>query len=315
MIKINNPYSENFKNKYWEWFYNKFELDDVTLFSEIFKEDCYPFSREYYLRDIIINKNTYEELSKNLIKININKLNLDLLHEYSNFTSRDSLKRNTEMNAIKLYNEINIKVCPYCNLSNISLYKTSKATKRGHLDHFYPKEKYPYLALSLYNLVPSCYYCNSNFKGSKEVSLDKYIHPYFDNFGSNAKFDYIPSELNLDTDYDEIFGELNYLIVFKYRGDENRIRNNNILFQLVYDRDNNVVGVYQEELDYVEDLINKIRRYPKSKINEISRVFNNESDYKNVFEDIFGRKVAQKEMINISKSKLRKDILDKYSIE
>ncbi len=65
-------------------------------------------------------------------------------------------RKKSEMNAKKLYKEINIKVCPYCNLRDISLYESHNISKRGHLDHFYSKAKYPYLALSLYNLIPSC---------------------------------------------------------------------------------------------------------------------------------------------------------------
>jgi hypothetical protein len=28
------------------------------------------------------------------------------------------------------------------------------------IDHFYPKDKYPFLAVSFFNLIPSCLTCN-----------------------------------------------------------------------------------------------------------------------------------------------------------
>lgn len=50
-----------------------------------------------------------------------------------------------------------IRACPYCNRSYID---TLKDSTTAEMDHFYPKDKYPLLALSLYNLVPCCASCN-----------------------------------------------------------------------------------------------------------------------------------------------------------
>lgn len=65
--------------------------------------------------------------------------------------------------------------------------KTKKTT--AHLDHFYPKSDYPFLALSLYNFVPSCQICNSRlFKGNKDTLVS--IYPYeegFDELGVKFK--------------------------------------------------------------------------------------------------------------------------------
>lgn len=60
-----------------------------------------------------------------------------------------------------LVKDLNIKACPYCNREFIS-YVSLKEEKeiRPDLDHFYPKHKYPELALCLYNLIPSCSVCN-----------------------------------------------------------------------------------------------------------------------------------------------------------
>ncbi len=51
---------------------------------------------------------------------------------------------------------------------------------RPTLDHYYDKDSYPHLALTLYNLIPSCYSCNSNLKGRKDFSENKHLHPLFD---------------------------------------------------------------------------------------------------------------------------------------
>jgi len=39
------------------------------------------------------------------------------------------------------------------------------------LDHFLPQSIYPFLSLCLYNLIPSCYSCNSKFKKANTLPL------------------------------------------------------------------------------------------------------------------------------------------------
>lgn len=61
----------------------------------------------------------------------------------------------------RFYYALGIDVCPYCNRNRIRPFTRNKATHvTGELDHFYCKEKYPYLALTRENLVPSCSVCN-----------------------------------------------------------------------------------------------------------------------------------------------------------
>src|SRR5690606_32118753 len=51
--------------------------------------------------------------------------------------------------------------------------------KKNHftLDHLLPQSEYPYLSLSLFNLVPSCYSCNSKLKNDKKIysNLDELL--------------------------------------------------------------------------------------------------------------------------------------------
>lgn len=54
-----------------------------------------------------------------------------------------------------------ISTCPYCNEQYIYHFETKGTIKRVFdWDHFYPKDEYPFLAISFYNLVPSCKVCN-----------------------------------------------------------------------------------------------------------------------------------------------------------
>ena len=80
----------------------------------------------------------------------------------------------------KLVEATETNVCPYCNrvfVQNITL--ANGGSMKGQLDHFLPKEKFPYLAISKYNLVPSCPFCNSvTLKGSTDPRMEHMVSPY-----------------------------------------------------------------------------------------------------------------------------------------
>lgn len=81
-----------------------------------------------------------------------------------------------------------LEYCPYCNRHPLESYATSDGkTHKGPLDHFYDKTKYPYLALSIYNLIPVCDKCN-NEKGTKATSLSSHTHPFHDDFHGLVAF-------------------------------------------------------------------------------------------------------------------------------
>ena len=55
---------------------------------------------------------------------------------------------------------IEVHTCYYCNIDFINTFKKNNETKNAFtLDHVLEKADFPFLALSLYNLVPSCYVC------------------------------------------------------------------------------------------------------------------------------------------------------------
>jgi hypothetical protein len=59
----------------------------------------------------------------------------------------------------KVINYSGVLTCPYCNRHYTTSLNKQKRVK-PEIDHFYPKAKYPFLALSFYNLIPSCSLCN-----------------------------------------------------------------------------------------------------------------------------------------------------------
>lgn len=63
--------------------------------------------------------------------------------------------------------KMNMHSCFYCDIQPIGKYSKKKTQPRLtiDLDHFYPKDQCPILALSLKNFIPSCSTCNSRIKG------------------------------------------------------------------------------------------------------------------------------------------------------
>lgn len=84
-----------------------------------------------------------------------------------------------------ILSKMGITVCPYCNRSYIVTLKKCKV--RPQLDHYYPKAKYPYLALSLYNLIPSCGSCNQA-KLDMDTRVKAILYPYKEEFGEKIVF-------------------------------------------------------------------------------------------------------------------------------
>jgi hypothetical protein len=109
--------------------------------------------------------------------------------DYDSFLSGEPI-------SFELTQKLGVQTCPYCNRSPIHTVITGKkGLIKPTLDHFFPQSKYPELALSFYNLIPSCYYCNSSLKHSKEIKEEWHLNPYVDGFGDDVSFSVLPKGL------------------------------------------------------------------------------------------------------------------------
>ncbi|OTX01003.1 hypothetical protein BK711_10205 [Bacillus thuringiensis serovar fukuokaensis] len=84
-------------------------------------------------------------------------------------------------NAYLYQKALDINICPYCATQFIFIYQSDNGQTRGTLDHFIDKAKYPIFSISIYNLIPSCKVCNSDFKGSKEANIKNNYTPFEEN--------------------------------------------------------------------------------------------------------------------------------------
>lgn len=86
---------------------------------------------------------------------------------------------------VTVFEQLRLRVCPYCNITPVEcltyIPRLSDELKRRallQLDHFYPQSRHPYLALSFFNLIPGCPYCNGPMKSEKDFDIDTHFNPY-----------------------------------------------------------------------------------------------------------------------------------------
>ena len=90
-----------------------------------------------------------------------------------------------EWGAYPLVEAYGLRICPYCQANHVNFHVEKVKGQRGAeafkmrppLDHYLPKSVYPYLAVSLSNLVPSCAQCNSGVKTANDPLGKGFAHP------------------------------------------------------------------------------------------------------------------------------------------
>ena len=185
----------------------------------------------------------------------------------------------------------NLRVCPYCNRQYITpLYKQSKKESirvRADLDHFFPKNRYPYFSMSLYNLVPSCKFCNSSLKHTKEFNMQD-INPYEESFG-----DYFSFRVETDSS-----GEVHVMIDKTY---DSRVEHYLEYFQ--------IEEQYKYHRNQATDIVLKSKIYTDEYIDELW------DSRESLFTSIFGSKNELRKLLigcNSDKSQINNEILSKF---
>lgn len=86
-------------------------------------------------------------------------------------------------NAYQLCSSAAYKVCPYCHINTTETVQETAEYDgyRPQLDHYICKSKYPFLSLSLGNLLPVCAQCNGpGMKHTKDFYAVRRLHPLVD---------------------------------------------------------------------------------------------------------------------------------------
>lgn len=217
--------------------------------------------------------------------------------------------------AYKIFGNLKIRTCPYCNRHYAFTLKSEsgKFKTRPEFDHFYDKSTYPMLAVTFFNLVPSCKECNHG-KATKEVGTN----PYFNDFESKFiitepipenKKDFVPKELNINQILN-LSQESDFSLDFKMPGNK-----------LVKDAETKNIDnlglrpLYNMHKDYVLEIVEKVSAYNvltrDGIVDRFQGLYHNQTDVYNL---IFGRYLSDAEQPKRPLSKLTADILDQLHL-
>lgn len=217
--------------------------------------------------------------------------------------------------AYDVFEKLGLRTCPYCNRHYAFTLKSAKGKfkTRPEFDHFYDKSTYPMLAVTFFNLVPSCKECNHG-KGIKEVGRN----PYFDDF--QAKFiltkpiseDKTVSkveELNIN-EILNLSNESEFSLDFKMPTNE--------MVKAAEAKNIENLGLrplYNMHKDYVMEIVEKVSAYNvlarDGIVERFQGIYHTETDVYNL---IFGRYLSDAEQPNRPLSKLTADILDQLHL-
>ncbi|MGV0831977.1 hypothetical protein ACTS9D_07045 [Empedobacter brevis] len=184
--------------------------------------------------------------------------------------------------------------------------KCNKTHNYFTLDHVLPQKKFPFFSLSLFNFVPSCFSCNTKFKGSKEFNIDKilYSSPTSSIFDIDKRLKFKMLIDTEDFDIDELtLNDLLKNLQLKINAKEEYSKEFLSMFKLS--------GRYINYKEDMSKLISKRIKYPDSMIEQISKtVGQTENEIKKA---IFGEELFE---INSKQplSKLKKDISEQLKL-
>lgn len=260
------------------------------------------YSSKNFINDI------YDKIQEVYKEFNIYRYNYKIIgiENYRELKKKNRIK-NDKWNAYHFIFELGLKVCPYCNRQFITPIYWSEGKVRADLDHFFSKARYPYLSISIYNLVPCCKFCNSSLKGTKEFNYDEYVNPYEKSIDDILKFDYTPSSIKSFSGKDDI-----KIILTK---------KNNIIDSQYLNKANNMVKVFNilELYNYHKDVvINLIYKraiysdtYIDSLVNNFSGLLNSREE---AIELLIG-KVNETKLKDTCLGKLTNDIVEKLDFK
>lgn len=204
-------------------------------------------------------------------------------------------------NNARIISALESKTCYYCN-RQYTFAVVRDADQKKHfmpqLDHFFDKKKNPILALSFYNLIPSCSNCNHK-KSNISFDLTHHIHPYIGGFEEAGLFCYEPRNLAAAQGASE---DLDILIHYARSAKGNRVKNNVQVLGLD--------EIYNEShKDYVREMIKKKYISNDAYLNNLIATYPDaQLSFEEAYQLAFGNYFNENEFYKRPLAKLTKDI-------
>jgi hypothetical protein len=235
-------------------FEENFKLSSNTLFSS--HENNKHIIENFFLsleaiygtdsRDIFLTTNKGEKVNHELDtdQEQVKVIKQFLLKKYSNM-----YKNFRGLHGKRVIEQTGENICPYCYRSYVNVSESEDGTKAvtPDLDHFFPKSRYPFLSVTLSNLIPSCLFCNQRAKNDEDFYKASIYPP-------QKIFD------NIEFDYD-IY--LNKIYIKNYK---DLISNPAYAMHL---KTFLIQETYATHTEILKNIINKYRKYRQSKIEDL----------------------------------------------
>ena len=244
------------------------------------------------------------------------KEQMEIIFNYNNGSQSftNLLDENGDKIAYLHSESLGLNTCVYCNANFTYTIKTKEINCRPEFDHFYLKSKYPYLAISFFNLIPSCSLCNSGaLKGTKPFNFQNHIHPFIESFNDVYEFRTKISSVDFIKNHKE------FTITFsekKELSDQQKAllekaKKNKKIFALE--------TRYNQHKNVVKDIIYKAYIYNNSTVEDIyaefkikkKKIFNSRDEVKRL---VFGNLLDHSKHHLSIHSKLITDIADEFGI-
>ncbi|WP_123890426.1 hypothetical protein [Flavobacterium frigidimaris] len=305
--KLNKKLTKYNGTIYYDLFYYLFENHD-----KIIKNKVHDLEKHIYkLKDIISTNNiVFKVINPVDGKLIYNDIYKDIEDSFDYEAYSASEK------PYKLMLALGVDVCPYCNRQYVNTFICPDGKTRATLDHFYSKSEYPYLALSFYNLIPSCYSCNSSLKGRIPFTFNKNINPYHSSFENIVSFTINYKKIGDSKKYiSEFYNDAAFMnidfksLVHKNRNDYKKAERNIKVFKLkeLYNLHKDIVlRVIQQDVIY-----NKAG-YAKTIKDKYPKIFNDEEE---VLKTLIGYHSNHLEFNKSPFSRLLRDISDELDLK
>jgi len=239
------------------------------------------------LKDLFDKDETPEEFGK--IYANFSNSSKGLT-----YTNEDA--EQIKYSGIELIDRLGITVCPYCNRTYVQSIKNQnqyhKKRRTSEFDHFFPKSKYPFLAISFYNLIPSCKTCN-HVKGTNPVLFS----PYDESNNGQSLVDF---KYNI-TGSDYLTNPKQVSIEIDWKNPEFFESNGKVL---------GLDDLYQNHNDVAQEILLKRHIYNDSRIDELWEQYGNDifNSKEEIIQMIIGNYIQEEDLGKRPLSKLTRGI-------
>lgn len=197
-----------------------------------------------------------------------------------------------------------LKICPYCGSTSIAVfYKDDGTAIRPPIDHFFPKSKYPFLAMNFFNLIPVCPICNNApAKGIIDPLADDgetlYLqHPYI--------FDDAMFTFDIEYNGEGEFNSDNFSVVIDYK--------DNAHLSVGYNHILAVEDKYKRDKARVKELWHRVKSTNASRLKLLEHTLGEEIETESFLDPktILGYPINEESSREYEKYKFSKDLVEK----